>query len=235
MLVKGNNKLGKEIYLFNLPSARKKICKWMTRTCKKLCYDARQEKYRPTIHQARFKNYELSKREDFPQMMMALIHYLKVKLLRLHGGGELYSVAYAKKWLLIMKACSYTRFYFYTRAWRDPQMAGVLEQMARLKNVRVWYSLDRDTGTPARVPRRVRLAYLQANPADRPPAGVHLVFRPAEMRRKPQTRVDGIRVCPSENGVQYREKVHCGNCNICHREMPVSSTRGLLSLPVFPA
>jgi hypothetical protein len=60
-------------------------------------------------------------------------------------------------------------------------------------------SCDRDTGIPARVPRRVKLAWMQTSADDEPPRA-DLAFRVRRLRRTVAKRVSLAMVCPVENG-----------------------------------
>jgi hypothetical protein len=125
------------------------------------------------------------------------------------------------------------RFFLYTRSWRDPAVRAVLGRMARLPHCRVWYSCDRGTGLPARVPARVRLAWLQTAADDLPPPGTHLAFRVRPLRRRPRTRVNGVRVCPEEDGVRRQAPVTCDRCRLCWKPLP-GEPRARIPLPVLP-
>src|SRR3954452_14541669 len=105
---------------------------------------------------------------------------------------DFYDATYAGKWLLGMRKLPRVRFFFYTRSWRDAQVRPVLERMGRLPNCRAWYSCDRGTGVPTRVPPRVRLAWLMTGPDDSPPVGVDLTFRVRPLRRQALPRVNGV-------------------------------------------
>src|SRR5437763_16086736 len=97
--------------------------------------------------------------------------------------------------------------------------------MARLANCRLWSSCDRETGLPARLPGRVRLAWLMADAEDLPPAAVHLTFRVRALRRRPLTRIGGVRVCPEEDGVLRQSRVTCDCCRLCWK--PLAGEPGL--------
>jgi hypothetical protein len=76
-----------------------------------------------------------------------------VACVRIHVSEDFYSAEYVRKWAAVARACPATRFYAYTRSWRRPDIAAALAELSRCRNVRLWYSCDRDTGIPARVPR----------------------------------------------------------------------------------
>jgi hypothetical protein len=225
MFTRGNGKIGQEIWGFALPSARRSTCPGSTRTCRSACYDKRLERMRPAMLAHRRRNLRLSRRPEFVPTAVALIKLWSIQVLRWGVGGDVYSAAFARKLQAVMKATRGTRHYLYSRSWRVPEIAAVLEEIARLRNVRLWYSLDRDTGWPEKIPARVRLAYLQVEHDDLPPEGVDLVFRTRKLRRVAQTRVRGARVCPPEDGVERLRKVTCEDCTICCRSAPLPALR----------
>ncbi|HXG09295.1 MAG TPA: hypothetical protein VNK04_05855 [Gemmataceae bacterium] len=129
-------------------------------------------------------------------------------------SGDFYDALYAAHWLDVMKACQRTRFYFYTRSWRVPAIAEVLEAMAALRCCRAWYSIDAQTGVPASVPQGVRLAYLQVG--EEGPALADLMFRVRRLRRQPQ-RIGLPLLCPHETPQGRARDVNCGTCGFCWR------------------
>jgi hypothetical protein len=135
-------------------------------------------------------------------------------VVRLHVGGELYSPGYAKKWLAIMRQLPRVRFFLFSRTWRIAAIRPVLEQMARRKNVRLWYSCDRETGVPDDVPRGVRLAWLMVDHQDVPPRA-DLVFRVRRLRSQPVKRIGLTLVCPVEGATGHR--TDCERCRVCWR------------------
>jgi hypothetical protein len=134
-----------------------------------------------------------------------------VLVVRIHVAGDFFSVEYAAKWLAVMRQCPKVRFYFYSRSWRVPEIGLVLEQMAQLKNCRVWYSIDADTGIPPRVPVGVRLAYLQVED-DEQPELLDLLFVVRRLRRQ-AGRVSLPLLCPHE----ANRADNCGSCGRCWR------------------
>ena len=113
----------------------------------------------------------------------------------------------------LARACPATRFFAYTRSWRRPDIAEALAELSRCRNVRLWYSCDRDTGIPARVPRRVKLAWMQTAADDFPPRA-DLVFRVHRLRKTVAKRVALAVVCPVENGATGH-RTDCGRCRLC--------------------
>ena len=122
--------------------------------------------------------------------------------------------------------------FFYTRSWRDDAIRPVLEAMSQLPNCRAWYSCDRGTGIPASIPPRVRLAWLMTGDDDAPPPETHLIFRIRALRRRPQTRIQGVRVCPAEDGVTRKMQVTCDRCRLCWRSLS-ADPQHRISLPLI--
>src|SRR5206468_648529 len=104
------------------------------------------------------------------------------------------------------------RFYAYTRSWRNPRIAPVLEAMAAESNCRLWYSCDQETGGPDSMPEHVRIAWLMTSNEEAPSGD--LVFRVRGLRREPARRIGLVLVCPTENGTTARHTdcERCGNC-----------------------
>jgi hypothetical protein len=145
--------------------------------------------------------------------MVAEIRRRWVGCVRVHVSGDFYSADYVRAWVAVATACPATRFYAYTRSWRVPHIVPALAELARLRNVRLWYSCDRDTGIPDRVPRRVKLAWMQTAADDLPPRA-DLVFRVHRLRRTVAKRVSLALVCPVENGATGH-RTGCGRCRLC--------------------
>jgi hypothetical protein len=234
MLTPGNKKLGERlIWSFGLPSARSEICVGLSELCRTLCYARQVERLRPAVLVRYEKNLRLSLLDDFEDRIRYFILNHEIAVVRIHVAGDFYSAAYARKWLRIMRSLPEVRFFFYTRSWREAAIRPVLGRMARLPNCRAWYSCDRETGIPERLPARVRLVWLMTDPEDGPPPTVGLSFRIRPLRRQPLTRVGGVRVCPEEDGVRRKAPVTCDRCGLCWRPLPEES-RPRFPLPVLP-
>lgn len=215
MLTPGNRKLGsgRRIWGFGLPS--RSSCPGRSPACERPCYSAHLEAYRPSLRQRYERNLLLSRRPDFVRRILAFLRRRDVRVVRLHTGGDFDSSLYARKWLRVMRQASDVRFYFYTRSWRVPAIRRVLRAMAQLPNVRAWFSCDRDTGLPRRVPPGVRLAWLMTSADDLPPRA-DLVFRTHPLRQTVLKRVGLALVCPTENGATG-PRTDCARCGVCWR------------------
>ncbi len=219
MLTLGNHKLGPApIWGFGLPSGARGACPGRSPACTRHCYAVAVERCRPAAAALYRRNYRRSRRRAFARRVRAFLVAHAVRVVRVHTGGDFYSPAYARKWLDVMRRSPRVRFYFYTRSWRVPAIRAVIDAMAELPNCRAWYSCDRDTGVPADVPPRVRLAWLAVEPGDAPPPGTDLVFRVRRLRRATVSNAPGAAlVCPTENGAPRAVPVTCARCGHCWR------------------
>jgi len=88
--------------------------------------------------------------------------------------------------------------------------------MSKLSNVKMWWSVDHETGCPPRLPKNVRLAYMQVETNDIPDYKVDLVFRVDRVRDQLiAKKVANALVCPVENGIT--KQMDCMRCGFCWR------------------
>jgi hypothetical protein len=172
------------------------------------------QQFRPQAIRLYQRNLELSQRKGFVRRVRAFLISQGIRVVRIHTGGEFYSQKYLKKWIRIITRSPRVRFFTYTRVWRIPAVHDALLLLAKLPNLQLWYSADRDTGFPESIPSRVRIAWLMTTPDDEPPAGIDLVFRAQSLRKVPLTTINEVPVCPAESGL---EAVTCDRCRICWR------------------
>jgi hypothetical protein len=224
MLTPGNHKLGRWlIWGFGLPSGSPDSCPGLTDACRSDCYAVSVERYRPAAAALYRRNLRRSRRRDFVRRVRAFLVLHRVRVVRVHTGGDFYSPRYARKWLRVMRRCPRVRFFCYTRSWRVPAIKAVIDRMAELPNCRVWYSCDRDTGVPADVPPRVRVAWLMTVPGDLSPPGADLVFRVRRLRRATAPAATPP-VCPAEDGRDRPVRITCERCGLCWRPLPAGRT-----------
>ena len=205
----GNTKLGMLIWGWSIP-AMALICIGATSVCRKLCYALKGFFYTPSVKKSHLKNYEESLEDDFPMWMTTDIRRNYVQVVRVHVGGDFYSVEYVLKWLKVCANNPDTLFYAYTRTWRDPELRRFLLRLARRPNFYMWWSCDRETGKPPKS-KFVRTAYLMENDSDEPRYKVDLVFRDDSSTVMKYTS-KGYLICPYDNGVT---KTTCSACKIC--------------------
>jgi len=211
LLVKGNSKLGKSVWSWSLEAGR--TCPGKSPACAKECYAAAGAYVYPSVIRGQRRRLRISRRPDFVDRMVREIHRVKPAVVRVHASGDFYSAAYVRAWVEVARLCPDVRFYAYTRSWRLPAIAAELRRLARLTNVRLWYSCDKDTGIPASKPARVRLAWMQTAEADVPPRS-DLVFRVVRLRKRVAKRIGLTMVCPVENGATGH-RTDCGRCGVC--------------------
>lgn len=227
----GNEKLG-EVLTFSLPAID--TCPGASGLCKGCCYATRGRYYNPVVKRYLERNYELSKMAEFESTAIDLLNNSRRKrarLFRVHPSGDLYDETYARKWLNIIKQAKTYVFWLYTRSWRVQPILTVLEQMAKLPNLQLWFSCDNETGRPAVLPARVRMAYMMIDSLDEPRWDADLYFRDNPMRDSVLKHIRGTMVCPVENGVSHTT---CDKCRICLTDPgqdPAKRTHGRFALP----
>lgn len=230
---KNNDKLGR-VLTFSLPAG--KTCPGKSQICFTKCY-ARRRASRfscPGTINKYASNLERTRRSDFARSAIRILQRQKPgALVRVHVSGDFYSARYTAKWTRIMRECPHLTFWLYTRSWRIPTISTALEEMAKLPNVRLWYSCDTETGAPKKIPKNVRVAYMQTRHGESGKK-VDLYFREHEVRDTVVKKIDGTLVCPVENGVT--EGVTCTKCRICFTRPeaePARRSRDRLALSVI--
>jgi hypothetical protein len=213
LLARGNQKLGQRIHAFNLPAGTG--CAGRSRGCSSCFAQRGRWLFLPVIHTLR-RNLRAARSTLFARRIIKEARVRKVAIVRVHSSGDFYSQRYARKWLRIMRALPRVRFFFYSRSWRVSAIRPVLEEMATLPNVRVWFSADSDTGLPENIPPNVRIAWLLQEENEPVPQVAGIVFRIHQLRRTVQRRIGLVLVCPPENSVPG-DKTDCGSCGVCWR------------------
>jgi hypothetical protein len=216
LLHEGNTKLGAAILHWGLPAGG--TCPGQSPACARECYAKRGRYLFGSVSRALRRNLAAARQPNFARRMTAELRERWPRVVRVHTAGDFFSAAYVRDWVEIARACPDVTFYGYTRSWRVPQIAPALRELAALPNVYLWYSTDRDTGRPARLPPGVRVAYMQTAPDDLP-RKAELLFRVHRLRRTVQKRVslplaDAV-TCPVENGAT--PDMTCRRCGICWR------------------
>lgn len=114
-LRKGNHKLPTSIGIFDLPYYI--TCPGATIACKQYCYAKKAERAYNAVLPYRMLNYNLSTTKHFVKDMVAEIHRMKFKCIRIHASGDFYSQEYLDKWCAIAEQCKDTTFYSYTKSF----------------------------------------------------------------------------------------------------------------------
>jgi len=117
MLNYGNKKLPKTTGIFNIPS--RITCPGRTAFCENKCYALKAERLYPQVLPFRKRNFEASRRPDFPDLMIKAIGSRpgKINMIRIHESGDFYSQAYLDKWIRIAGAFPDLIFYAYTKSF----------------------------------------------------------------------------------------------------------------------
>lgn len=208
MIQLGNQKLGRTIWHWSIPAIT--TCPGATPTCILTCYATRGRYVMPGVDESLTLRFRLARQEGFAAWLLCQLRTHGVQLLRLHAAGDFYDVPYTRAWLEVVRKLPGTTFFGYTRSWRVPELLPLLEELAALPNMRLFWSEDKDTGPSPATPDALR-CYLSISDDDVPSRPQHLVFRnnPRTTRKK----VGGSLVCPHEQLQPY--KPTCDACRLC--------------------
>jgi len=192
----------------------------MTDPCEDVCYALDFVFLTPTSKKKHGDNWERAQNTDeFLSDLYAEIRYRRVKRIRIHVGGDFFSVPYLQAWSWVAERCKTTTFLFYTRAWRAAEMRVPLIAMAACQRLRILVGGPRHRPCDFPVGRR---AFLCTNFQDEllVPSGV-LVFR--HQTRTIAKFINGSWVCAKEQGT--KTGVTCSSYKQCVKPdpWPVSS------------
>ena len=208
----GNGKMGDKVLTWSIPAIL--TCPGRSTDCEKLCYADKNFFRMANVKSKYHRNWQLSQQNDFHLIASELLKKVKDDtLFRIHVAGDFYDATYAEKWLYILKQNPHVQAWVYTRSWRIPEILPVIEDLTKLPNLSFWYSVDRGTGKPAKIPKNVRTAYMMVDDADIPRWRPDLYFRDYAARGTVAKYIKGTLVCPAENGVSGH--VQCQRCQIC--------------------
>jgi hypothetical protein len=207
-----NSKLGPHIHSWSIPADT--TCPGASRLCRDRCYAKRGFFVYPKVGQTLQRNEDFSRTEDFVPWMQASLISHAVRILRIHVSGDFYDADYAARWLQIVRRSRRVTFFVYTRSWRIDDILPSLIAVGREPNVNLWFSLDRETGSPPLIPG-IRRAYMAINDYDAQtaPTDCDLVFR--DHPKGPLKKANGVLVCPVENGVPGQHHHTCTTCGFC--------------------
>lgn len=189
-----NSKLGRSIWVFNLPSGD--TCPGKTAFCASICYAAKVERIYKNTRVAYQRNLDAV--ENDPQgtaaAIVAQIKKRGIKTVRIHANGDFYSADYIFFWQDIARACPETLFFGYTRSWRVKGLELPLACLRALSNVRLLASVD---PTTPEGPKGWRLA--------------RILEKPESKAAKQGAKVPGHVVCLEQVG----HVATCEDCRIC--------------------
>lgn len=214
LLTQGSGKLGEALHVWSLPAVS--TCPGSTPTCRRECYAKKGRFSTGYVLKRLRRNLAESKKPDFVERIVREVVSRGVLVLRIHASGDLYDVAYAEKWLRIIRACPRTVFYLYSRSHAVPEIAEVLGRIAAEKNAKVWFSVDADL-CASELPPNVRVCYLQTELGEKV-GDVDLVFRTKKLRGT-KIGLPMLPVCPNEvPEVKKAKGIVCGSCQKCFRD-----------------
>jgi Gene product 88 len=214
MLSPGNSKLGRRIFQWSIPAG--KTCPSKSKLCDSRCYAQKGYYHMESVKSKLEENLKKTADKLFVRAMIDDVVAKKATVVRIHVAGDFYSTEYVRKWHSVVAATPNVVYFTYTRSWRDAGMKAALFTMAKdCKNLRMWWSADAETGHPAMVPGNIRVAYMSVLPEDVPDYRAALVFRDYGVRKDVVKRMNGVLVCPAENGAT---EITCQQCKYCFRD-----------------
>lgn len=208
LLRRGNGKLGEGIHTWSLPAVE--TCPGRSELCERVCY-ARNGFLAFPSNVARMQaNLDVALSPAFVPRMVAELTARCVTLCRWHVSGDFFSAEYANRCNAIFRRKANVRFWLYTRSWRVESMRPALRRMARLPNVRLWLSADRETGAPP-VMEGARVAWLETADGEGRMES-DLVFRTRALRNVLPRLTPLSLVCPVERPNTDTDCHQCGRC-----------------------
>lgn len=207
----GNEKMRGSV-TFDLPPV--KTCPGRSTICEKYCYAMHGRLAFPSVVRRREKLLDFFERTgEIPD----LAPFIVPKFVRLFTSGDLYCLELIEAIDRFLHRYPSLPMVAYTRAWRVPELAERLRQLAEIPNLHLWLSADEETGLPE---RWAPIAYMAVG--DKPPKEpVDLVFRalhtnPSVTARRradrPMLFINGP-VCRAQRGIG--KKKHCLECGHC--------------------
>jgi len=115
-----SKEMGKRVFNFGITAYKsmtgKLICPF-AKDCVKFCYAQKGAYSWSNVKPAFEKRYELTKTDDFINLMNSEIKRKKVDFLRIHDSGDFYSKSYIQKWFKIANDNPNVKFYAYTKSF----------------------------------------------------------------------------------------------------------------------
>lgn len=138
-----NSKLGAGIGAVSLPPLV--TCPGKTNYCSKVCYATKGFFRLGAVKNSLATNYDTAESDSFVDLVNAGIKKNKLKAMRIHPAGDLYSNAYIDKWIAIVKANPKVKFWGYTRSWDVPELVDKVNELAAEPNIELFASIDDTT------------------------------------------------------------------------------------------
>ena len=144
----GNVKIG-PIYQFSGLSIH--TCPGSTEECRSVCYDAWSPRTflggeKLLVKPTWYTYLAANRPEDLYKQLYTEIDVYAPSMVRLHVGGDFFTVGQIEAWIKVAKKLPDHRFFGYTRSYRIPELLPALEELRKLPNVKIFASRDTQTG-----------------------------------------------------------------------------------------
>jgi hypothetical protein len=203
--------LGGSVYAWSIQAAQN--CPGSTALCRQYCYALHGRFVTDRVERLMRWRLQQSRREDFVDRMVDEIYRRGVLVVRVHVAGDFVSPGYTGKWIEIAARSPQATFFAYTRSWRVAKIEPLLKVYAGLKNVKLWYSLDAQTGYPNDIPEGVRVAFMQTSAAEVPQGD--LLFKVRKLRKLGLPMA--VPTCSKETSEGADRGTNCSSCQFCWR------------------
>jgi hypothetical protein len=138
VLSRGNEKIARAL-IWNLPAG--KTCPGATELCSQICYAKDAEVlHNNVVPQSRARQWDIAKRPDFRELMIAKLARARLPRMRIHESGDFYSQKYLDDWVAIILADPDRTFWAYTKSWNLD-----FTEALKLPNLFLRYSVDATT------------------------------------------------------------------------------------------
>lgn len=198
LLTKGNAKLGRGIFHFDLPAGPEFSCPGASEWCRVNCYARKGHFLFANVQDKYARNWEAA--QDLNGLAAALCAELANlpagTVVRLHTSGDFFSADYILMWRGLAQIFSGIRFYAYTHSWSRLDLLLALEELRAEPNVKLWASEDPSTG-PAPDGWRVAKVFSSFGESS------------------------GYASCPEQTG----RKPNCASCGLCFADRLRSDAR----------
>ena len=115
-----SKEMDKRVFNFGITAYKsmtgKLICPF-AKDCVKFCYAQKGAYSWSNVKPAFEKRYQITKTDEFINLMNSEIKRKKVDFLRIHDSGDFYSKAYIQKWFTIANNNPNVKFYAYTKSF----------------------------------------------------------------------------------------------------------------------
>lgn len=104
---------GLRVFNFGIPA--QDTCLWAGE-CKKYCYASKGAYIWSNVKPTFEHRLEVTKQDNFPQVMTSEIVRRKADVIRIHDSGDFYSREYLHKWFKVMESLPHVKLYAYSKS-----------------------------------------------------------------------------------------------------------------------